>query len=210
MKRACPCGTPIEPRNQSGMCRPCFTAHRNAPIIPPDFAERAARTDNTALCQHYGISMHVLARWRRTTGIKPPSRVRGSAIPQSFRLAAQAMTHRQLAEHFGRGKLAISAWCKHLGIKPVPEKRVYHAPHVVGRADRAFHRTTPVIRDETRIGRAVDFLRHYGPLYRCGPGGAAMTKGLHWNRNGFVLTDAEVIERAVRLGWDADSWKRVA
>jgi hypothetical protein len=80
---------------------------------------------------------------------------------------------------------------------------------VPGNSDKAFNPLNPARRDMTRIGQAADFLRRFGPVFRCGPGGVALQSGLHWNRGGFVLTDAELVARAERLGWDPDAWRRL-
>lgn len=61
----------------------------------------------------------------------------------------------------------------------------------------------------TRVGQAVDFLRKFGPISRCFSTGKLDPKGDHWRRGSTVLNAAEVIERAERLGFDPDAWKRI-
>lgn len=65
-------------------------------------------------------------------------------------------------------------------------------------------RAVAVHRDYSHAGQAAQYLQKNGPIYRCTSTGKAVAKGTFWNRGGHILTDADVIERASRMGWSAD------
>ncbi len=185
-------------------------AGHEARLCPPDFVRHASVEFNADLMKRYGVSVGLITRWRKETGIRPPEhrhlqkpRVAAPA-PDGFALSAAMMTMRELRIRYGAAPTTIQRWLSAAGINC---RRA--AP---GRKPNAYlvAPTNPVNRDMSRVGQAVEFLRHYSSIFRCAPTGRPDPKGSRWNRGGYVLDDAGVIERAEYLGWDADAWRRVA
>lgn len=136
--------------------------------------------------------------------------------PSDFAEAFNRMTQRALAEHYQVNRRMIERWARRLNLtspraaKPAASKPVKASANV-RRLPGPKAARTDVARDMSQVGRAVDYLRRYGAVYRCNERGGAVDKGgTHWRRGSAVLTDAEVIERAVRLGFDANSWRKLA
>lgn len=177
--------------------------------MPEDFAEHAHET-NHQLMDRYGCGTKVLVRWRKMVGVTPRDPREASPAPQGFKMVASTLTMRELRERFHRSEPVIRRWCRIEGVEP---KRVWGkeaARLVAGRATRHFSPQTPIARDMSRVGQAVDFLRRFGPVVRCNIGGRYDPHGDRWRRGSTILTGAEIIDRAERLGWDGDAWKRVA
>lgn len=134
-------------------------------------------------------------------------------IPADFAECWATMSQVDLAQHYGHCIATINNWVKHLGLKRVrakaPPKPV---SSMTWAANRSHERVTTQrhLRDTSKVGEAVDYLRRYGPVWRCNDRGGASIGGKFWRRGSAILTNAEVIERAERLGFDADAWKRVA
>jgi hypothetical protein len=104
-------------------------------------------------------------------------------------------------------------------IQPAPEPGAPEVPRVapaqpvrkiVGPAARVFVPLDRPARDVSRSGRAADHLRKFCHVFRCDAVGNPLPDGFYWCRGRAVLTDAELIERAVSLGWQEDAWKQVA
>lgn len=175
---------------------------------PPDFAKVARGVCTGDLAAHYEVSYSVIVRWRKETGTKGADRCPGRpfatvAVPDGFALVASNFTVKQLRERYGRGQAVIGRWLAECGVEARRPLARHAGPHALIMNKRPH-------RDDTRAGQAAEYLRRFGPVYRCRPGGAAATRGDHWNRGGFVLTDAELIERAERLGWNPNAWRMVA
>lgn len=176
--------------------------------MPADFAARADGVPNRTLMAHYGVSLGVIGRWRREAGVRPASGGKGrpfvtAAMPDGFALVAPTMTIKQLRERYGRCKTVIERWLAEAGVtarKPL-DRHIGNYP---------LQLTKRVHRDESRAGLAAEFLRRFGPVYRCRSTGEASIGGSHWNRGGFVLTGDELIYRAERLGWNPEAWRMVA
>ena len=152
-----------------------------------------------------------LGPWRVKSG--KPQR----PAPDDFAEMFDQLPQRALAEHYGVNRRMIERWARRLdltsprrsGPKPVIVKR---APTFIRRLGGTPHATTrEITRDMSEIGRAVDYLRRFSAVYRCNERGGAVDKGAtHWRRGSAVLTDAELIERAQRLGFDVNSWRKLA
>lgn len=116
--------------------------------------------------------------------------------PVSFRLFAPSHTQTECEAHYGVGDHVIRRWSEQTGVKC----------HRITKANG------PVARMDCSIAaRAVrQCLQRYGEIFRCTPTGARDPNGSHWNRNGFILTDDDVIDRAHRNGWSPTDWERIA
>jgi hypothetical protein len=120
-------------------------------------------------------------------------------VPDGFALVAPTMTIKQLRLHYGRGPEVIHRWLGEANVRPKKLTPGYqHAARTV------------VHRDMSAMGQIADYLRYWGPVFRCNANGRADIKGTHWRRGSAVLTDAELTERAIIKGFYTDDWKRIA
>jgi hypothetical protein len=131
--------------------------------------------------------------------------IRRLSVPEDFARLAGYKTRADLAKHYGVSVDTITRWRRVAGLRrfPVTSTAHFRSPGLSAAMTRGR-------RDETLAGRAVDHLRRYGPVYRCREDGEPDFAGRFWNRGGHVLTDDDVIQRARRLGFDPDSWRRLA
>lgn len=219
-KKPCPdCAAPIGIK--ASACRSCTTRRRNADPsyservrqrvieakakalapMPAGFPELARDKINVELEKHYGVSKHTVVRWRAECGAPHPARALRPA-PAHFASAARQHSLAKLETLFGVGPVVVRRWLKEAGVRrrPLTVARVNYKP-------------APVIKhvEGSLAGRAVDeCLQKLGPVYRCTETGRPDKTGIHWNRGGRVLTDDDVIDRAVRNGWSASAWERIA
>jgi hypothetical protein len=182
--------------------------------MPADFAEHATEPMKD-LKKRYSAGDPNIRKWRQQLAVTVSLGPKIKQMPADFAEVQQGKSILTLAEHYGCGKLPVSRWLKELGIQR--ERFVSAAPvntpakpaHLVRNA----YMTTPVdraLKDGSRAGLAADFLRKFGPVWKCNDRGSPDIAGSHWRRGSSILTDAEIIERAQYNGWSADAWKRVA
>ncbi|GAA0729926.1 hypothetical protein [Sphingomonas japonica] len=179
---------------------------REAPqkrMLPEDFGQYAPSESNDELMQRYNVAIGVVYRWRVESGISGLDRLAPRSAPKSLGLAATTMTRKELCDHFKVGDGTLRRWLAETGVKPRrPQVKKAHRPAVTRLCKNS---------DGSLAGRAVEeCLRFYGPVHRCNADGRTNDAGTHWRRGMAVLTDADVIERAERLGWSADEWRKVA
>jgi hypothetical protein len=175
--------------------------------MPEDFPAMAAEHVDTALARHYRRDKRTIKKWREQCGVAPP-RYLGVrlSVPESWATVAPRNTRFALRHAYGWEYKTMDRWAAETGIRPMT------APVLaIGGASRKF---SPLNggshRDMSRVGQAVDFLRKYGPVVRCDVAGRYDPKGDRWRRGSTILSAPEIVERAERLGFDADAWKRVA
>jgi hypothetical protein len=190
------CGAKIT-RYSLGRCQRCapLAAKVDSRPAPVDLAERSSEMTHRQMMRHYEASSGTICRWIKDAGLQ--KRSPGMGAPDNFAQIAASATISQLKLHYGVGDCVIKRWCAETNAEP------RQPAYVVFRRNQF-----PPIkahRDCSQVGQAADFLRKYGAVYRCYESGRAATKGTHWSRNGFVLTDAELISRAEHLGWDPNA-----
>lgn len=167
--------------------------------------------------------VHGLAFIRAKAG--KPFRALGE-MPEDFPELWETMARGKLALHYGRSPNTIALWEKRCGLsRPSSWRSPEHAagsPKAkaqtkVARIAAVPNRRSPVPiavervqRDMSYVGQAVDYLRQYGPVYRCTDKGRADPAGTFWRRGCSVLTGNEIIERARYNGWNPDAWRQVA
>ncbi len=133
-------------------------------------------------------------------------------IPTDLREKWEVMSTRALAAHYGRSVATVAAWCHRSGLvrtaawrspssqaKPAqPKTKAPTPPLRIGTQRRPDVRSAPTItvRDLSPVGQAAEYLRQFGPVYRCSDSGLADVAGKLWRRGNAILTDAELIERA--------------
>lgn len=198
------CGAPRS-RHSTARCRICCQKPRKR-SVPADFADLAPTMTATELAAHYRCSTSKVTDWLRECGSSraEASKFAGLPLPDNFAAIAPTMTLVELQIYYGRGQTVLRRWIAESGVRP--RRRV---STFVSRGNRI--PTAPrVSLDLSRAGGAAEFLRQFGPVYRCHELGRPDAKGKFWNRGGYVLTDDDIIQRAERLGYDADAWRKVA
>ena len=103
------------------------------------------------------------------------------------------------AAHYQASLKTITRWRTESGL--TFGRRVKKRPRGVGFGRPGGLPRVEIFRDMSAPGHAADFLRRYGAVFRCDENRKPNAKGGFWNRNGRVLTDTDIMERAERLGW---------
>lgn len=123
-------------------------------------------------------------------------------VPGDFLAVLRLRGSAGAAKHYRASLGTVTRWRREIGMAPQERARRPSAP-----AQGRTYRTAAAInrgyvnRDFSAAGQAANFLCKYGAVYRCKSTGAPFPKGEFWNRNGHVLTDEQIIERATRLGF---------
>lgn len=120
----------------------------------------------------------------------------------------------QMARRYGVQPCTVWKRLKRLGLKAYIETH----EEVSARA-KATHRSPSYnykrykmptqSRPQGSADMAADFLRKFGPVYKCSADGKADYKGKHYRRGAHILTPSEIVEKAKRVGYDPDAWRRV-
>lgn len=149
----------------------------------------------------------------RCEGRKPRTRIH--MIPEGFDDLARITPTKPLSEHYGVSRSTVRLWRRERNIptpgRCLPPKLV--KPKTVTRPIGATYKPAPVTihRDQSLAGRAVsECLQKLGRIFRCDEEGRQDRNGKLWNRNGFILSDDDVIDRARRNGWSPSDWGRIA
>lgn len=198
------CGRSVS-KWSTGRCHSCARivqdAVRQIPM-PDGFVEFAADKPQPVLAEHYGVGIGTVARWFKEAGIVRTGWRQPTPVPEDLAQRAPTHTIMELAAAYSVDRGVVRRWLARIGIRSRRNKtevfRVNRRP------------IQPVARDTSRAGQAAVFLQKWGPVYRCGPAGGADVKGTHWSRNGYILTDDELISRAERLGWGRETERSLA
>lgn len=175
--------------------------------MPADFPELAERMTNAELIAHYGCSGSKPTLWRKQAGLLFRPVKNRIKTPADFLTYAPGKTVEELCHHYRFSADTVRRMRDAHGIVTVRAKP-QGRPKLVNNA----YQTTPIVRvsrDVTTAGQACDYLRKFGPIWRCNQRGGPEIGGYFWRRGSAILTDAELIERAESLGWDRDEWRRV-
>ncbi|RSY83137.1 hypothetical protein DAH66_12775 [Sphingomonas koreensis] len=209
----CACGAPISPK--AARCTECAKPIRAAKIrdrarrkrpVPADFAIVAKGKGIDKICRHYGTGPSVVKRWLQESAVdRGPLAAHGWACrpaPDGFALSAARMSLAQLAARYEVSKTIITRWVRETGAKPRQQSQFFPS--------NSHNRPFQPHRDVSREGQAAAYLQRFGPVFRSDAQGNPNPKGTHWRRSSFVLTTAELIDRAVRNGWDENAWRKIA
>lgn len=196
--------------------------------IPADFAEYA-RQPLPSLRARYGAGLTTLQSWRKAIGwqeadsraaMASNSGAPRRARPDDFEQFQEGKPVRALEAHYRCSNAVITRWLHEIGVhrKPSANKRTGEeelkltklvVPTPLPRRAKAstFIKTATPDRphiDTTRAGLAAEFLRHFGPVRRCNEIGQYDPMGNRWRRgtSSLLLNANEIIERALRLGWN--------
>jgi len=164
---------------------------------PADFATVAIGKTNDQLAVLYSCNKQSPARWRVECGLPAgPTRADRKQMPEGFAEFIKTHSVAEACKRFALHKDTARRFRNELG---VPAARPMHLV-------RNAYQTTPVDRpprDMSAAGQACDYLRRFGPVSRCDD------RDGYWRRGSAILTGAELIERAERLGWTRDAWAQV-
>lgn len=150
----------------------------------------------------YHTSKTTAHRWRREVGYDGPGGTVSAWSERDtyiLRTNFNSMTYSQLCELLGRTAPAIKAKANSMGLRKAQRnfardsRTSFHGQRAKGVADMA-----------------AQHLRRDAPVFRCDVNGAANPKGKCWRYGNAVLTEAELIAKAERKGWSADSWRELA
>lgn len=168
--------------------------------IPDDLRAYIEAHTQEEAAHHYGVSVALIQKWCRTIGYKKPPAVK--PVPDWLKAEGPNMTRAQIKQRASVGDTVLDRWIAQTGITPMPPqikmlKRGTWKP--------AKH-TAPI---RSKAEDAAEYLRRFGPVYRCDERGAAMQGGAMWRRGSAVLSDAELVERAYANRWNPDAWKQI-
>lgn len=205
----CACGATIS--RKATRCVECAKPFRAAAIsarrraVPADFAEVAVGKGLDKLVHHYSAGLGTVKRWLQESGIDRGQLATNGWVkrpaPDDFTTNAPVCTVAQLCHLYGVSSTIISRWLAETGATPI---RTGFVPN------RSRGRPFQPHRDVSPEGQAAAFLQRFGPVFRCDRDGNPNPKGTHWRRGSFVLSGTEIIDRAVRNGWDANAWRKIA
>lgn len=192
------CAGPLKTAG-SARCGLCSNRSRTK-AIPDDFLARIQAHSQEETAHHYGVSVALIQKWCRTIGFKKPPAVK--PVPEWLKVDGPNLTRAQIKQRASVGDTVLDRWIAQTGITPMPPqikmlKRGTWKP--------AKH-TAPI---RSKAEDAAEYLRRFGPVYRCDERGAAKQGGAMWRRGSAVLTDAELIERAYANRWNPDAWKQI-
>jgi len=145
---------------------------------------------------------HNLGEWASTSKAAPWT------PPADFDALWAVTGEKRLALIVGASEYTVRTEAKRRGL--VRTARLPNNPHAKPpKPKQAFversYQIAPVksgySRDMSRVGQAADFLKGKAQIWRCNATRQYDPKGEYWNRGGYLLTDADVISRAKRLGW---------
>ena len=170
---------------------------------PPDFAELAPGMMHKGLMAHYGAGTDTVRRWAVECDVViggSVDRSKARRLPDGFALVAPTMTMRELRLRYHACHSVIYRWLDEAGV---------HARKPTHWNQRGSS-LRPVTKDGSRAGIAAEYLRRFGPVYRCDKLGRPDAKGKLWRRGSAILGDDELIDRARRNGWNPDAWREIA
>jgi hypothetical protein len=121
--------------------------------------------------------------------------------PDDFLDVLHRLGSQGAAKHFNASLSTVTRWRLEAGLKL--HERARRVKSGGFQKQRGLIASGLPQRDVTLPGQAADFLRQFGSVWRCDLKGKPSVKGTHWRRNLAVLSDDELMARAVRLGWKA-------
>lgn len=168
--------------------------------LPADFAEHAHQT-SVALQLRYNVGRSTIQRFRLEIGMQARTYFKAKPVPENFANLAPTLTLPEAREVFGAGDELLRRWEALAGVKLRRRRLVITSGRLKMDRDNR--------RDMSRAGLAADYLRRFSSVFRCDAQGKPSEKGTHWARGRHALTGDEIIDRAMRLGWQPDAWRTV-
>jgi len=177
--------------------------------LPADFIEHMGDSFESLACR-YGVSTRTIRRLVRQTGLDRKPKIFGRSkgpAPEGYAEIARERHAHELEAKYGVSEQVRRRWDREIGYerKRIAPARVEPPKNPRG---RPAYMTAPVDRpivDVSRAGMAADYLRRFGPVYRCNAMGRpvdALIDGkpnrdaTHWRCGNAIVTGDDIIERA--------------
>ena len=144
------------------------------------------------------VAAHGFGPWpKRAQGNNSPS-------PADFVEQWRTMNRAALVAYYGVSQNTVARWAKECGLQRDRGLNVGLArrAQVVKRIKpfrmHGGHKPTPIetVRDMTRVGLAVEWLRRLSAVSRCRADGVLDQKGEFWRRGSATLTDEQIVALA--------------
>lgn len=182
--------------------------------VPIDFREVAPGKPLRWLATHYRTRIQAVCRWFDEAGIPRPNTrpANRKECPPDFHLYAPHETNPELMVRFNLSQDLVARFRRQTGcVAPHFAKGASRRSPI--RFKRAAEKRLAVVmdnRDDSEASRAQSYLQRFYPVWRCKEDGTFDPKGSHFRCDGITRTQEEMIERAVRKGWQRDDWRRIA
>lgn len=153
------------------------------------------------LAEQYRCSRTTADRWRRDIDYTGPGAQIGAWTDRDvylLRTNFNAMTYAQLCELLGRSPSSVKSKALTLGLKKAQ-----------GNFARDSRPTFCGQRAQGVADMAAQHLRRDAPTFRADADGKPNPKGKFWRFGNITLTEAEMLAKAERKGWNADSWREI-
>lgn len=150
--------------------------------------------------ERYGIAKGTVLRWRKKRGAVPKPQPDAWSERELYLLRTNfnSMTYNQLCELLGRSAASIKSKANSIGLKKASGNFSRdRGPRFDGQGAKGI------------ADMAAQHLRRDGPVYRCDAAGKANPKGKFWRFGNITLTEEQMLAKAERKGWRADSWKQI-
>lgn len=207
------CGRTISRQSKKGLCRSCAAKRLNSD--PAIVAKRQANIQ-----RYYdtpGVREEHARRLARHMANMPAEEIerrrehgRRTARAVLARPDVRAKSNGREAKRIAgiRRSATVLAWC------PPEWRDRYRELCKRGRRAGVARRMVMTEIEAERLksldpNLAADFIRKTAAISRCDAGGGFAIAGSHWRYGSKILTRIEVVELAVRKGWDPDGWRRI-
>jgi len=172
--------------------------------MPDDFPEYASTHTYYETRERYRCGSETMRRWKKQAGIEPNVKQTPTIpilMPQGYEAFSRANLQHVVCERFGLSTHYVRIFDRQLGIDRSPKasaklKRA-SSPGQPPKKAQVLSIKPRNITEEMAAREAATYLQRYSSMIRCNAEGQPRPSGTHWLRGGrYVLTDAEVIERA--------------
>lgn len=190
----------------------------NLEQAPADFAKVAKGKSVAQMKVRYNRGHKTIKRWFAEAGIpcgvEVAKKLAMRPMPDDFPVLSKIMSMENLMLHYGAGRDTVRRWAKEDGqsrpggfhtvrkekAKPFVRKDPPKRPaRVATRTGANPPSVNAFQRDMSAVGQAAEYLGKVSSIFRCNERRHLDPKGKFWNRGGYLLTDADVLERAAYL-----------
>lgn len=203
------CGKPISRYTKSGVCNACGNRRRSAD--PAFCAKRAAGIRAKAAEPAHRAKMAEVARRNITKALANPEtmarfRERGKVLARTALRTPEAIAKMEACREENGRKIHETrmAWCPkeyRAHYRYLTISRRVPAADARAQIERQIHEDAIARIAVTHASIAADYLRRLAPVYRKGDG---------WQLGTVTLTPAQLVDRALRRGWQPEDWSIAA
>lgn len=167
--------------------------------VPSDFLEFAPGKSTKQLKEYYKVSVRVIVRWRKETGVPgaamSPPPLRHRPLPDDFEEQCLRKTKGQLILHYKTNRDVVTRWLTETGFEP----RIYSGVGQISKMGR--YKPCQVVQFHTKsmMDEAADILRRERWIvFRCNRKGEYAQAGEWWRVGNVICTTDELMQRADR------------